>query len=172
MIRNRFFKFRIASIALLTPIAISLPAAANAASTSGTLNVSATVTANCTISTSALAFGNVNTISGSNVDGAGAIIVTCTNGTAWTAAAGVGSGSGASFSARNMTGGANLLSYNLFTDGARTSVWGDGTGSTAALASTGTGAAQNIPVYGRIASGQTAVPAGSYADTVSVTVTY
>lgn len=152
--------------------ACALPQAALAATATSTLNVTATVTANCTVSTSALAFGNVNTIGGSNVDGTGGLTITCTNGTAWSAAAGVGSGSGASFTSRRMTSGANTLNYNLFTTTARTTVWGDGTASTGTLSGTGTGAAQSVVVYGRVGSGQTSVPAGSYADTVAVTVTY
>jgi spore coat protein U-like protein len=145
---------------------------ASAATTSTTLNVSATVTANCTVSSSALAFGAVNPLSGSDVDASGGITVTCTNGTGWTAAAGVGAGSGASFASRRMTAGANLLNYNLYTDAGRTSVWGDGTGSTAQFSNTGSGVAQAVTVYGRVPSGQVTVPPGSYADTVSVTVTY
>ena len=143
-----------------------------AATTSTTLNVSATVTANCTVSSSALAIGNVNPISGSDVDATGGISVTCTNGTGWTATAGVGSGSGASYAARRMTAGSDLLSYNIYTDAARTNVWGDGTGGTATIADSGTGVAQNVTVFGRVPSGQTSVPPGGYADTVAVTVTY
>ena len=143
-----------------------------AGTTSSTLNVDATVTANCTVSTSAIAFGNVNPISGANVDATGGISVTCTNGTSWTAAAGVGSGTGASFAARRMSDGSNLLSYNIYTDSGRTTVWGDGTGSTATIGNTGSGSAQAVTIYGRVASGQTSVPPGDYDDTVSVTVTY
>ena len=71
-----------------------------------------------------------------------------------------------------MTSGSNLLSYNLYTDSARTSVWGDGTGSTNTIGGTGTGGSQAVTVYGRVSLGQTGVPAGSYADTVAVTITY
>jgi spore coat protein U-like protein len=163
---------RAAGTTLFACAAICVPAVATAQTASSTLSVSATVTANCTVSTSALAFGNVNTLSGSNVDSIGAISVTCTNDTDWSAAAGIGGGSGASFASRRMSFGANLLSYNLFTDAARSSVWGDGTGSTAAIGGTGTGLVQNVAIYGRVGSGQTSVPAGNYADTVAVTVTY
>lgn len=152
--------------------ALAATTPAFAATTSTTLNVDATVTANCTVSSSALSFGTVNPISGTNVDATGGITVTCTNGTAWTATAGVGSGSGATYAARRMTSGANLLSYNIYTDAARANVWGDGTGGTATIGNTGSGVAQNVTVYGRVPSGQTAVPPGGYADTVAVTVTY
>ncbi|WP_167737579.1 Csu type fimbrial protein [Sphingomonas parva] len=146
------------------------PAFAQTASSS--LDVSATVTANCTVTTSPIAFGAVNTLSSSNVDGTGGVTVTCTNGTAWAASADAGSGTGATLGNRRMTAGSNQLSYNLYTDSGRSSVWGDGTGSTATVANTGTGLAQDFTVYGRVAAGQTSVPAGSYSDTVAVTITY
>jgi spore coat protein U-like protein len=155
---------------LLSVVLAATPA--SAATTSTTLNVSATVTANCTVSSSAVAFGSVNPLSGSNVDATGGITVTCTNGTGWTAAAGVGSGTGATFASRKMTAGANLLNYTLYTDAARTTVWGDGTGATGQFSNTGSGVAQAVTVYGRVPSGQVTVPPGAYADTVSVTVTY
>jgi spore coat protein U-like protein len=158
--------------AALAAAAFVTPSPAAASTATSTMSVTATVTANCTVSTTALAFGSVNTISGSNIDSTGGINVTCTNGTAWSAAAGVGSGSGASYANRRMTAGANLLNYNIYTTNARTTVWGDGTSGTSPIAGTGTGAVQAVTVYGRVASGQTGVPAGSYADTVTVTVTY
>ena len=157
---------------LLLAGATLLPTAASAATAGGSLNVTATVTANCTVSTTALAFGNVNTINGSNVDGAGALSIVCTNGTGWTAAADVGSGSGASFSSRRMEAGSDQLSYNLFTDAGFANVWGDGSASTSTIGGTGSGSAQAVTIYGRVGSGQTTVPVGSYADTVAVTVTY
>ena len=163
---------RIAAGTLLVAASFGLAAPAAASTVGATLNTSATVTANCTVSTTPLAFGNVNTISGSNVDGSGGLSVTCSNGTAWTASAGVGSGTGASYAGRKMTAGSDLLGYNLYTTSGYATVWGDGTASTGTIGGTGTGSAQSVTVYGRIASGQTTVPPGSYADTVAVTITY
>jgi spore coat protein U-like protein len=145
---------------------------ASAATTGTTLNVSATVTANCTVSSSPVAFGSVNPLSGSDVDASGGITVTCTNGTGWVATAGLGSGTGASFASRKMTFGASLLNYTLYTDSGRTNVWGDGSGTTTTFSNTGSGVAQAVTVYGRVPSGQVSVPPGGYADTVAVTVTY
>jgi spore coat protein U-like protein len=71
-----------------------------------------------------------------------------------------------------MANGANLLNYAVYTDSARSTVWGDGgAGATATIDGTGSGTAQSTTIYGRIPAGQT-VPAGSYSDTVNVTVTY
>jgi len=145
---------------------------AQAGTQSSNLAVSATVNASCTLSTSPLAFGSVDTLSASPVLGTGGLSIACTNGSAWSATAGVGAGAGATFAARRLTSGASTLDYQIFTDAARTTLWGDGTASTAAITGTGTGSAQAVTVYGRIPAGQTTAPAGSYTDTVSVTVTY
>jgi spore coat protein U-like protein len=150
----------------------ALPQAAIAGTATSSMSVTATVTANCTVSTTALAFGSVDAISGANVDSTGALSITCTNGTAWSASAGVGAGSGASYTNRRMTSGANLLNYNIYTTAARTTVWGNGTGGTGVIAGTGSGVALAVTVYGRVPLGQTSVRAGAYADTVAVTVTY
>jgi spore coat protein U-like protein len=152
--------------------AICLPAPAIASTVGGSLATSATVTANCTVSTTPLAFGNVDSTSASNVDATGGLSITCTNGSAWTASAGVGAGSGASYASRKMTAGSDLLNYNIYTSAARSTVWGDGTASTGTIGGTGNGSAQSVTVYGRVAGGQNGVPVGSYADTVAVTVTY
>jgi spore coat protein U-like protein len=146
---------------------------AYATDTTSSLGVSSTVTANCTVSTLPVAFGNVDVTSGQAVQGTGSISVTCTSGTAWTAAANAGAGTGADLSTRKMANGANLLNYSLYTDSARTLIWGDGVaGATATFGDTGTGTAQTKTVYGLIPAAQTGVPAGAYADTVQVTVTY
>jgi spore coat protein U-like protein len=152
--------------------ASALPGAAWAGTATSSLSVSATVTSNCTVSTSAVGFGSINPLSGSNTDATGGITVTCTNGTPWTAAAGVGGGTGATFASRLMTAGANTLTYSLYTNSGRTTVWGDGSGTTATVGNTGTGSSQSVTIYGRVPSGQISAPPGSYADTVTVTVTY
>ena len=137
----------------------------------GSLSTSATVTSNCIVSTSPVAFGNVDVTTGSAVNGTGGISVTCTNGTAWAADAAAGAGTGVSLTVRKMTAGANLLNYALYTESSRTTLWGDGvTGSK--ISDTGTGSAQAKTIYGQVLASQVGAPAGSYADTVVVTVTY
>jgi spore coat protein U-like protein len=69
-----------------------------------------------------------------------------------------------------MTGpSASGLSYFLYSDSGRTTNWGNVTGSW--VSGTGTGTAQNLTVYGRIPASQSAL-IGSYADTVTVTITF
>jgi spore coat protein U-like protein len=84
------------------------------------------------------------------------------------------SGVAASFAPRAMAGpGSSKLSYNIYTTAALTTVWGDGTGGSVTQ-----GGGGNILVptytftgYGAIPTGQW-VRAGSYSDTILVTVTY
>ncbi|WP_332812470.1 Csu type fimbrial protein [Sphingomonas sp.] len=160
-----------AAAAALTVALAAAPAFAAEAGSS--LGVEANVTANCTVSTLPVAFGNVDVTSGQAVQGTGSISVTCTSGTAWSAEADAGTGLGADLALRKMANGANLLNYSLFTDSARTQIWGDGLeGATATFEDTGTGTTQTQTVYGLIPAGQTGLPAGAYADTVQVTVFY
>src|SRR5205823_2483703 len=136
------------SAAAVTAFAVASPAAA--ATAGANLDVSATVTSNCVPSTSSVALRNGDVTAGADHDA-----------------------SGATLAVRKMTSGSDLLNYALYTDSARTTVWGDGAGGTTALISdTGTGSAQSKTIYGRVPSGQTSLPAGSYDDTVAVTVTY
>lgn len=67
-----------------------------------------------------------------------------------------------------MMSGANLLNYALYTDSARTTNFGGAN----TISGTGSGSAQASSVYGRVASGQTTVPSGSYADSVTISLTY
>lgn len=145
------------------------PAAAQTAGAN--LGTSAEITANCAVSTTPIAFGNVDVTTGAAVLGSGGISVVCTNGTDWSASADAGTGAGATLAIRQMSDGAETLNYVLYTEATRTTIWGDGV-TTATIDGTGSGVAQNSVIYGRISASQTGVSAGSYADTVAVTVTY
>jgi spore coat protein U-like protein len=81
-----------------------------------------------------------------------------------------------SFSNRQLRSGASLLRYNLYSDSARTQVWGDGSdGSTTvsdSLPLTTSSAIRSYTIYGRIPNGQQMAEVGSYFDTITVIVTY
>ncbi len=157
------------ALAATGAIAVAVPA--NAVTTGANLGVSASVGSNCSLTTTPVAFGTID-VTGGNADATGGIDVVCTNGTAWAASADAGTGATATLALRQMTAGTDLLNYVLYTDAGRTTVWGDGVGgSTALISDTGTGTEQLKTIYARVPSGQTA-PAGDYADTVAVTVTY
>lgn len=143
---------------------------ARAATATDTFQVTATVPNECIISATDLAFGNYSVTVGAAVSGSTNLSVTCSGGTAYSVSLNAGSGSGATVSIRKMTSGANSLNYSLYRDASHTLVWGQTVG-TDTVAGTGNGSAQSITVYGRIAASQAAA-AGSYADTVTATVTF
>ena len=141
---------------------------AMAATATATFAVTATVVATCTTSATPLAFGNYT---GTQTDAASAVTVTCTNTTPWTITLDPGVATGATVTARKMTGpAAALLAYSLYTDAGRTTNWGN-TVAPNVVSGTGSGSAQSNPVYGRIAAGLFVAP-GGYTDTITATVTY
>lgn len=85
----------------------------------------------------------------------------------------LGRGSSTSWSARTLRSGAQILAYQLYLDAARTTVWGDGTGGTSRFGPyhPSVDTPTEVPIYGRIPAGQN-VGAGSYSDTVVVTISY
>lgn len=122
--------------------------------------------ATCNVSPQSVNFGNYDTLASATVDGVGNVSVTCDAETTFTIALGTGTGT---YSARQMTSGANVLEYNLHTDASRLTVWGDGSAGTATVARTA--ATAEVTVYGRLPARQN-VPAGQYSDTLVVTVSY
>lgn len=139
-----------------------------AGSQTSTFNVTTTVNANCLISTNTLDFGNY---SGTQIDASTTLGINCTNGTPYTVALNAGTGSGASFANRILTAGSSTMIYNLYTDTARTTIWGDGTSATQLINNTGSGTNQTFTVYGRLPGTQTPTN-GTYTDTITVTVSY
>ena len=140
-----------------------------------TLGVAALFTAEsasaaCTLTSSiAVSFAAYDVFTASDDDGTGAFTISCTTNTS--AMISLSAGGAGSFSPRSMAGGGGVLNYNLYSDGSRTSVWGDGTGGSAAVSRTfGAGAPVTFTVYARIFRNQGRVVAGVYSDSVMVTV--
>ena len=131
----------------------------------------------CSASTDAVAFGSYNPLSSGDSDTTGTVRVTCTAlvSIAVNYTIRLGTGGSGSYAPRKLAFLGNTLSYNLYTGPTRTSVWGDGTGSTQTI-SDGYALAlllvtRSYPIYGRLFAGQNATP-GLYADTVVVTIDY
>ena len=134
-----------------------------------TMQVSAVIVPACTIGAGTVAFGGYDPIvanATTPLDAQGTFQVACTRNTTY--AVGLGLGSFASGSTRQMASGAQRLAYELYSDPGRTAVW----------STTGTvgGAAPSIApitltVYGRIPGGQSVAP-GAYADTVQSTINF
>ncbi len=145
-----------------------LPSPARAVTpVAATFAVTVTIQATCLISVPPLAFG---AYAGAALQGATLITITCTDTTPYTIGLSAGGAPGATVRTRNMTAGASMVGYVLTSDAAYEVNWGN-TAGTDTIAGTGTGAAQTMIVYGRIAAGQFAAPS-TYTDTVTATVSY
>lgn len=140
------------------------------------MSVSATVRHACSIDTTPMAFGtydgvvaNVSTA----LEAKATVVSTCTSGAAAliTMSAGASAGSGsAEAPVRRMTAGAGkYLVYQVYSDVARGTVWGN-TAPTG-VAFTGTGVSQTLTAYGSVPPAQR-VAQGVYTDQLSITITY
>ena len=127
--------------------------------------------ASCTISTTAVSFGVYDVFSATATDSTGTITFKCTGNASVTI--NLNKGTSATFNPRVLTSGSNTINYNLYTDAARGSIWGDTTGGTSNYANANPTNNQSIvvTVYGRITSGQD-VSAGSYSDTITATINF
>lgn len=128
----------------------------------------------CNFTITNVAFGNVSVISGSNVDVTATISISCSGGTA-NAAVRIcpsllnGTG-GANLNLRQMTGPtATKLNYQLYSNSARTTIWGALSDAFASSPPTinvtlnSSGAVSTTStIFARVPSGQITVPAGSY----------
>ena len=162
-----------AAVSGLAIVAVGFTPVASAATATANLGVSATVTNNCLISTAALAFGSYDPVvanASTDLDGTGTVTVSCTKGS--TATIGLGLGSNASGSVRRMKDATtNYLTYELYQDAGRTTVWGDAGAGLLSPVAAPSKAARNFTVYGRVTSNQDAA-AGSFTDTVVATVNF
>lgn len=164
----------------------AVPLVADAATATGTLQVQATVQASCSVNTSAtgatgpalLDFGTITSLTAdvtadttTGTVANGAVSTLCSTGTAWTLTA--DGGQNVAASQRQMAdAGTGVLPYNLYSDAAHSATIGINDATNPVATGTGTGAAVTAPVYGVIPAGTDMPEAGSYADTVTLTVTY
>jgi spore coat protein U-like protein len=132
----------------------------------------------CSIASDGAAFGGYDALRQESVSAVGSITVTCRADVKETEVGYeivLGAGRSQDFTQRVMTSDAAVMRYNLYTDAARTTVWGDGSGATATVTDSYLAGAgperRSYSVYGLIPGGQN-LNAGSYGDTVVVTVIY
>lgn len=156
---------RLRALALAMPL-IALPMTAFGGTDTDTLSVTATVQSACALNGGTMAFGQYLSGQTTNLDVVGQInYANCSGNLSFE----LDGGQAADVNARKMLSGSNQLQYQLYRNSARNAVWGTGTNAQGLqLLQPLSG---KIDVYGRIPSGQ-AVPAGSYADTVNVTLTF
>lgn len=131
--------------------------------------VSASVVKKCTVTATTLNFGTVGLLTAA-INGTSTLGVQCSNGTPYNVGLDAGQNGGGNINARKMLLGANSIGYQLYQNSARSTVWGNTIGSNT-VSGTGNGNTQSLTVYGQVPA-QTTPPAGTYNDTITVTVTY
>lgn len=133
----------------------------------------------CNVNTSGLTFGQYRPFNITAQENNGNIAVSCSLlqivGLLVSYEIRLSAGQTGSFSNRQLRSGASNLNYNLYRNAARTEVFGNGTAGTTYIAdgyllSIGV-ISRNYAVYGRIPAAQN-VRAGTYTDTITITVTY
>jgi spore coat protein U-like protein len=139
----------------------------------------------CAVTSSGLAFGTYQPLTfeakltSADVTSNASVSVVCTDITAggsYTVALGPSTvGAGDRITVRylaNSTGG-DPMAFNLFTSPTYTTVWGDGnTGSLIGESIPLGNSNQSLTVYGKIPAGQHRLQAGSFQDSMTMTLTY
>ncbi|QDQ81101.1 spore coat protein U domain-containing protein [Paraburkholderia megapolitana] len=133
-------------------------------------SVSATVVNNCNITATNISFA-ASSVLNSALSATGSITAQCTNSDAYRIA--LNGGISGNVVARTMqrSGGGGAVNYQLYTDAAHTTTWGDGTAGTTMVTATGSGNQQVISVYGVVPPQTTPAP-GSYSDTITATISF
>jgi spore coat protein U-like protein len=144
-------------------------------------NSRAATTVNCTVSAGGIAFGIYNPLGAVADASTGTLRVTCngsgTGSANVTVNVSLSTGLSGNYATRHMFSGANTLNYNIYWSTAYTQIMGDGSGGSFA----GTAGPFVVPaggsnfatgtMYGLIPASQDVAP-GSYADVITVTVSY
>lgn len=153
---------------LVAVLGASLPLAGTMADVSSPMTVTAQVNSACTIDgTGTVDFGIIDPAIDN--DTSNGIDFTCTAGFAPQMT--IDGGSQGDVNNRAMVDGANLLPYQLYTDVAGGTVWGDTPATGKQVV--GTGVSATTTVYGRVAQADAAVAlGGTYNDTVTVTIVF
>ena len=149
-----------------------LPWTSAAGTATASFQVVTNVAPECSVSATPLNFGTFSNLA-VPVDATSTVTIHCVSGTAWFAGFDVGTGSGATESARKLTSGGHVLSYSIFKDAARSVALGAlESGRAGVLGGTGTGAPEVLTLYGRVFTSPTLPPPGTYTDTITVTVQF
>ena len=150
--------------ALIAGVLFGWSASLCAATATGSIAVSVSVLPACSVSGAPVAFGAYAPMSTASQNGN--VTLTCSTGVTYAVALDEGT-QGDGSTRRMARGDGPLLPYDLYRDAAHQQRWASG--STAATG-TGSGNSQNFPVYARILPA--IVPAGTYSDNVTITVSY
>lgn len=159
-------------ISLMAIALAALSSQAFAGTATATFQATATLNSACVVAASNVSFGSITPAATGTAPAQGTVTSTCSKNVPYTLS--INSGSSGSITARTMagatSGNTDKLAYNLYTDAAFTTVWGDGTaGQKVSL--TGTGAQQSTTVFGSLSLNQYLKP-DTYTDNLTVTLAY
>ena len=112
-----------------------------------------------------LNFGQMNDLSQA-VTSSTAVALSCPLNTSWKV--NLDQGMNYDGTTRRMRKGADYIAYELYRDAQYSQLWNN-SGTSQGMDNNGT---QTIPIYGKAGPSATAVPAGEYQDTITVTLTY
>lgn len=156
------------SAALVAMAMAFTPLTASAGTDTDTLSVTATVQTSCALNGGTMSFGQYMSGQTTDLDVTGTITyINCGVGTLTFELDG---GSSGDPNDREMTSGENVLKYELHRNSTRNAIWGTGANARQVqlLQAVPSG---TVDVYGRIPKNQ-AVAAGTYTDTVNITLTF
>lgn len=140
----------------------------------------------CTISSSGLAFGTyqpltfASKLTSTDVTSTATVSMVCTGitgGGDYGISLGPGAyGSGDRISTRymnNASNGGDYMTYNIYTGATYQTVWGNGTIGSLIAGTLATGdSSPSHTVYGKVPAGQNTLKAGTFSDTLTITLTY
>jgi len=136
-----------------------------------TFRVTARVNSVCEVTASNLDFGVYTAQNTSPLLGSTLLRATCTPNTTYQIGLNEGTSPGATVNQRKMVSAtAAVLNYQLHSDAARSSIWGN-TPGTDTVTGLGTGLPFDHTVFGSI-QGSQSVPAADYSDTITVRLYY
>ncbi len=136
--------------------------------------------ADCTVLATGVSFGTYVPTSTSPTDNTGLVTVTC-NAAAqlvqYSIALNAGQNSSGNFSNRQMSSGGSFLSYQIYSNSSRTTVWGDGTGGTSTVSDSYfcvlcVGQVRTYTTYGRLPGRQFSAAPGLPSSPIVILVTF
>jgi spore coat protein U-like protein len=167
---------RAITVSALALLALAAAPSVHAGSATSSFTVSAAVVASCTISTTTLAFGNYDPIvtnASTALDVNGSVTITCTKGSTTTIGldAGQNAAQAVGTTRAMQVAGPDYLSYELYQDAGRSTLWGNSGGSLFTPAAAPNKNPRTFTIYGRVPAGQSST-IGNYTDTVVATVNF
>jgi spore coat protein U-like protein len=164
-----------ARLGITLSLLVATSAFAGSVATVNTNNITASVAPKCTIGAFAIAFGAYDPFAAAPLDQTGTVSINCTKGTSGVISMNLGANaSGVIRRMQDVGAAGNFLTYEIYSDAGRTTVWN--VASTVTLGpSVSKNTALSATAYGRITAGQDAQAGAAglnYQDTIVATVTF